>query len=325
MFVNTCGDGICWYKDDSLYGDKYLITKENNDGSRKVYIADTLGDSSYESQYIGTISQQDWVDIKINGTKSLDYSSAFNTYQLQVNNYGGSDIPSKVDTGQEFKITAGQVVVGVATAVVVAGIIIVLLPEETILALGGAGVLAVRSTLLALLEGNAGRILGKGAEETAKKGALDITFGIIPSIAGFFNTAISTVAPTPEVPRHDPLILDLDGDGIETTNLTNGGYFDHDENGFAETSAWVGIDDGVLAMDLDEDGIINNGSELIETFTDLSIDTNDTDFANLKVLKGDGSFMTISEAGIKSISLTYSNVNITDANGNQQISLKKAA
>jgi len=87
-------------------------------------------------------------------------------------------------------------------------------------------------------------------------------------------------------------------------------------------------------MDLDEDGIINNGSELIETFTDLSaydsntdgkIDTNDTDFANLKVLKGDGSFMTISEAGIKSISLTYSNVNITDANGNQQISLKKAA
>ncbi|KKR02934.1 MAG: hypothetical protein UT30_C0044G0005 [Candidatus Uhrbacteria bacterium GW2011_GWF2_39_13] len=136
-----------------------------------------------------------------------------------------------------------------------------------------------------------------------------------------FNTAESILAPVPENPRRDPLILDLDGDGLETTTLSSGLLFDHDVNGFAESSAWVGIDDGVLAMDLDEDGIINNGSELIETFTDLSkIDTNDTDFANLKVLKGDGTIMTMDEADIKSISLTYSTVDITDSNGNQKIS-----
>ena len=41
------------------------------------------------------------------------------------------------------------------------------------------------------------------------------------------------------VPR-DPLLIDLDGDGIETTTVENGVYFDHESDGFAEMSAWVG-------------------------------------------------------------------------------------
>ena len=41
------------------------------------------------------------------------------------------------------------------------------------------------------------------------------------------------------VPR-DPLLIDLDGDGIETTTVENGVYFDHESDGFAELSAWVG-------------------------------------------------------------------------------------
>ena len=40
------------------------------------------------------------------------------------------------------------------------------------------------------------------------------------------------------VPR-DPLLIDLDGDGIETTTVENGVYFDHESDGFAELSAWV--------------------------------------------------------------------------------------
>ena len=38
------------------------------------------------------------------------------------------------------------------------------------------------------------------------------------------------------VPK-DPLLIDLDGDGIETTTLENGVYFDHESDGFAELSA----------------------------------------------------------------------------------------
>ena len=43
-----------------------------------------------------------------------------------------------------------------------------------------------------------------------------------------------------------PLIVDLDGDGVETTSVTGGVYFDHDGNGFAENSSWVGKDDDIL-------------------------------------------------------------------------------
>ncbi len=43
----------------------------------------------------------------------------------------------------------------------------------------------------------------------------------------------------------DPLIIDLDGDGFETVAVSDGIYFDHDLDGFAETSSWVDDDDGV--------------------------------------------------------------------------------
>ena len=37
-----------------------------------------------------------------------------------------------------------------------------------------------------------------------------------------------------------PLILDLDGDGVETLSYTSGIFFDHDGDGFAEETGWVG-------------------------------------------------------------------------------------
>jgi hypothetical protein len=60
-----------------------------------------------------------------------------------------------------------------------------------------------------------------------------------------------------------PLVLDLDGDGIELISLDNTqAYFDLDANGFATRTGWVNRDDGLLAIDRNGDGIINNGSEL---------------------------------------------------------------
>jgi hypothetical protein len=43
---------------------------------------------------------------------------------------------------------------------------------------------------------------------------------------------------------------------------TTGTYFDHDGNGFAERTGWVDPRDGLLAMDRNDDGIINDGKEL---------------------------------------------------------------
>lgn len=68
-----------------------------------------------------------------------------------------------------------------------------------------------------------------------------------------------------------PLTLDLDGDGIvETTSKENSGvYFDHDNNGFAEQSGWVGKDDGLLVFDKNNNGKID-GSDLFGNNTLLS-------------------------------------------------------
>ena len=64
-----------------------------------------------------------------------------------------------------------------------------------------------------------------------------------------------------EVTR-SPLTLDLDGDGVETVSVNDGVYFDHDGNGFAEKSGWVSKDDAILVRDLNNNGQIDDGSEL---------------------------------------------------------------
>lgn len=68
-----------------------------------------------------------------------------------------------------------------------------------------------------------------------------------------------------------PLIIDLDGDGIVETNKENSSiHFDHDNNGFAESTGWVGKDDGLLVRDLNNNGQIDNGTELFGNNTVLS-------------------------------------------------------
>ena len=67
-------------------------------------------------------------------------------------------------------------------------------------------------------------------------------------------------------PPHDhgsPLVFDLDGDGLEITNLDEEYvYFDIDNDGIRERTAWVLPDDGLLALDRNGDGVINNANEL---------------------------------------------------------------
>ena len=75
---------------------------------------------------------------------------------------------------------------------------------------------------------------------------------------------------TPTEETRSPLAIDLDGDGVETISVDNGVYFDHDGNGFAEKTGWIGKDDGILVRDLNNNGQIDNGSELFGNQTILS-------------------------------------------------------
>jgi len=145
-----------------------------------------------------------------------------------------------------------------------------------------------------------------------------------------------------------PVILDLDGDGVETTSIADGGtYFDHDGNGFAEQTGWAGADDGLLVMDRDGNGTIDTGKELfgdntllangtkatngfqalkeLDSNNDNKIDINDAAYSQLKIWQdadgdgytSEGELKTLSDAGIASINTGYTNSTLVDSNGNE--------
>lgn len=70
--------------------------------------------------------------------------------------------------------------------------------------------------------------------------------------------------PAPEVRAQEPLVFDLDGDGVELTDVTRneGVNFDINGDGIKENVSWVQPDDGLLAIDKNNNGTIDNGKEL---------------------------------------------------------------
>ena len=136
------------------------------------------------------------------------------------------------------------------------------------------------------------------------------------------------------VPTEDPLVLDLDGDGLEFTSLgQNQAHFDLDGDLFAEKTGWLRPDDGFLVLDRDGNGAIDDISELfgapgVPGFTELAaldsngdgvIDAADSDFALLQIwqdLDSDGvsdagELSSLTEAGIVSIDLGATAIDVT--------------
>ena len=66
------------------------------------------------------------------------------------------------------------------------------------------------------------------------------------------------------VPKKDPLILDLNDNGIETIapNLANPILFDHEGNGIKTGTGWIVPSDGFLVLDRNGNGTIDDGTEL---------------------------------------------------------------
>ena len=148
---------------------------------------------------------------------------------------------------------------------------------------------------------------------------------------------------------YDPLTLDLDGDGIETVshNGYKGTLFDHDGDGIRTASGWVASDDGLLVVDRNGDGIINDGKELFgdssvlkdgtkaahgyaalaeyDSNGDGVVDAKDADFGKLRVwrdLNQDGvsqkeELFTLEEVGVQSLNVAYQDTNQNLGNGNR--------
>jgi hypothetical protein len=62
--------------------------------------------------------------------------------------------------------------------------------------------------------------------------------------------------------RLDPLVLDLDGDGLELIGANGSVLFDHNADGIKTGTGWAKADDGFLVRDINGNGFIDTGREL---------------------------------------------------------------
>lgn len=137
----------------------------------------------------------------------------------------------------------------------------------------------------------------------------------------------------------DPLVINLEGNPASFSDQTF--FFDLDSDGRVEELSSLAAGSGFLALDLNNDGVINDGSELFGTksgdgFKDLAaydkdgngwIDENDEVFKHLKVWtkNADGSdrLIAIADAGVGAIYLGHAStefsVNTLDTNQTQGI------
>ncbi|MDD2949515.1 MAG: tandem-95 repeat protein, partial [Sulfuricurvum sp.] len=162
------------------------------------------------------------------------------------------------------------------------------------------------------------------------------------NIAEYFNLLSYT-----QSQRAAPIVFDLNGNGVSSTSTdSNNVYFDYNADGLRERTGWIERGDALLAVDLNHDGIISNGSELFGDHTKLidgslasdgyaamaqydsnsdgKIDSSDAHFNDLLLWKDtnlDGrsnsdELSTLTANGIQSINLTANPIDVAE-NGNR--------
>lgn len=159
----------------------------------------------------------------------------------------------------------------------------------------------------------------------------DISFGVSFEMSRAFAAKYETFTQEDYI-LTDPLVINMDASVTSASDQKF--YFDIDSNGAKEEMSFVGKGSGFLALDKNNDGIINDGNELFGTksgdgFKDLSsydkdgngwIDEADDIFKDLKVWTkdedGNDKLLSLKDAGVGAIYL---------GNADTQFSLKNTA
>lgn len=182
-----------------------------------------------------------------------------------------------------------------------------------------------------VVEGDRNDPRGSGAgyyQQTFYETWYEITIQSVDS-AGLWSDPLKFVV-TMHGARLGPVVLDLDGDGVETVGWAQSATrFDMDGDGVRDLTGWVGPHDGLLVLDRNRNGVIDSGAEISFTADlngahsdleglaaydsngDRRFDTNDARFGEFQVWR-DGNrdgisqadeLLTLQQAGVASINL----------------------
>lgn len=162
---------------------------------------------------------------------------------------------------------------------------------------------------------------------------LELPKGWLTSTLKAFHNLMELVFADYDAGPSDPLVLDLDGDGLEVApNTVVSPKFDLNGDGFAERTGWtLNGDDGFVVRDINSDGVINDISEMFgndttsgfaalaafDTNTDGVVDQAEATAAGIQIWKDAdrdaqtdaGELVSFSDAGVSSITVTPTNTN----------------
>lgn len=143
-----------------------------------------------------------------------------------------------------------------------------------------------------------------------------------------------------EPEQADPLILDLDGNGIVFTSIPDGALFDINNDGRLERMSTIAGEDAFLALDKNNNGRIDDASELfgdqdgaLNGFESLKryddnhdnlIDSRDQVFSRLlttRLVDNRQFIEQLADQGVESINLDYQNVASDQESGNRIVQL----